>query len=151
MIVETVTHWAHVKLTLGVDPTKYIHVLVPSTPGEAPHLHYRFSKTASPTSLCAGWSINYRECLVSGLEFIFDRNYPQVIDLIETVKESLRPLIDNRVIILASDDAFIEWLSCGSGRTIKWHNGNSAKDSKCRYLLVEVSEFTNEPEVSDGD
>jgi hypothetical protein len=139
MTKEILTTWAHVKLTLGVDPTKYIHVLVPCESDSDPHLDYRFSTTASPSAMCANWSISYRGLPVSGLELIFDRDCQQLIDLIDIVKKSMRGLIDTRVVIIPSDDGLLDWLCGGEGRHVCWEAPLPTKGNDRRHLLVKVS------------
>lgn len=138
MVKEITTTWAHAKLTLGVDPTKYIHVLVPTNPANNPRLSYRFSTTATPSAMSANWSINYRGLPLSGLELIFDRECQQIIDLIDVVRQSMRGLIDNRVIVIASDDELLNWLCDGEGRRIKWTNALPVKGSTGDHLVIEV-------------
>lgn len=149
MAKEITTTWAHAKLTLGVDPTKYIHVLVPASPDNDSHLNYRFSTTASPSAMSACWSLKYRGLPLTGLELIFDRDCPQIIDVINVVKDSVRPLMDKRVIVIASDDELLDWLCDAEGRSVRWKNALPVKDGTCNHLIVEVTySVDTEDEVS---
>jgi len=146
MLTEIVTHWAHVRLTLGVDPDKHIHVLVPCQLDEPIDFVERFASDAFISVIPCIWSCLYRrELSLTSLELIYDRVTPTIIDLIDVVRNSLKEMDDKRIVLLSSDDALMGWLEGGTNRNIKWCNSTQFIHSKQPYMVFTVTEY------ADGD
>lgn len=141
MTTEIVTHWAHVRLTLGVDLSKYLHVLVPCQPNEEIDMVARFTTSALAGSVQSIWMDCYRGAVtVAGLELIYDRGVRDTADLISIIHDSLAAVSDKRVMVISSDDSFLRWLVETTGYKVECRNASQTMSGKRSYLTVKVTE-----------
>lgn len=144
--------WVHAKLSLAIDLTKYIHVLLPTDAldeGGTPPMHELLG-TMLTDILVTDWIDHYRSSILRGCTLIYGDGFTSVLDLVAVVAGHCESTRNDEVVILANDDELMRWLTGTEGnvRNVTWHLADYSLPIKERYLLIEENMLTVE---EDGD
>lgn len=149
---KVVKGWVHIKMTLGVDPNKYVHVLLPASTDDTEMpigLEQRLSKHMGD-NLMTSWSSNYRMpngdhySTLSGIDLIYDDRYKSVSDLVGIVRNAIRGYINDEVVILPDNATLFDWMTSSSSgqRKVQWRSARYDEPLYKRYLrLTETVEY----------
>lgn len=137
-----VKEWIHVKMTLGLDPSKYIHLLLPDETDPS-ILELRLSNRVSDIML-SDWLANYPSLShpnpvgIRGVDFIYNENYRSIADLVKLLSDKQARYINKDMVVLADNAALFDWMTSSSeaGRDVRWYPANYNDPLHKRYLRL---------------
>jgi hypothetical protein len=151
-------YWVHLRISLALDPNKYIHLLLPTgfnNPYEHsdPELPERVVG-AGVDILLSDW-ISHRtdrgvwgNSILRGTNVIVDDGARTVADLITMVSNyCLKHNHTGNRVVLASDSELHDWIMYSSGRSVMTFLPDPRKALNERYLILKETVTFDEPEA----